>query len=360
GGRQRPGAGGRGEGWAEAGESAVRAGHGQGPQPQPAGPAAVRAGEVGGRQGVQLPADPALAEAPRDQGRHPPSEGPETRRRASSVRPGGVPPSGGGRAVRRVAEGVPGRGHPLRQARHQLQGDCTTGDDPTLPPQTDCGYRFTRQSLARPTKKTLRLEKARRGPKMFEAAEVRALVDGAEVKRAGEKVLVRPTPTLRAMILLGVNCGFGNADCGTLPLSALDLDGGWVNYHRPKTGITRRCPLWPETVASLREVLAARPGPKDPADAGLVFLTVRGGSWHKKIEDNTISKEMRKLLDALGINGLRGYYALRHTFETVGGEAKDQLAVDHIMGHSRNDMASVYRARISDERLKAVTDHVRA
>jgi hypothetical protein len=35
--------------------------------------------------------------------------------------------------------------------------------------------------------------------------------------------------------------------------------------------------------------------------------------------------------------------------------------VDFIMGHSPhvNDMASVYRQRITDDRLKAVTEHVR-
>ena len=70
------------------------------------------------------------------------------------------------------------------------------------------------------------------------------------------------------MILLGLNCGFGNSDCATLPRSALDLDGGWVNYHRPKTGIARRVPLWPETVEALHEALAKRPEPKNPADAG--------------------------------------------------------------------------------------------
>jgi hypothetical protein len=39
--------------------------------------------------------------------------------------------------------------------------------------------------------------------------------------------------------------------------------------------------------------------------------------------------------------------------------AKDQPAVDHIMGHESPHMSTVYRERISDERLKAVTDHVR-
>lgn len=32
---------------------------------------------------------------------------------------------------------------------------------------------------------------------------------------------------------------------------------------------------------------------------------------------------MRKHLNALGINGHRNFYVLRHTFETIGGEAKD-------------------------------------
>ncbi|MDY3553258.1 site-specific integrase [Gemmata sp. JC717] len=211
----------------------------------------------------------------------------------------------------------------------------------------------------RPTKKTIRLNRAKKGPQMFEPAELRALVNGSTVERNGKTIEVRPSAVLKAMILLGVNCGFGNADCGTLPRPALDLDGGFVNYHRPKTGITRRCPLWPETVAAIRATLAERPEPTDPADAELVFLTRFGGSWHKDSSDTPISNEMRKLLNALGIGGKRNFYALRHTFETIGGEAKDQVAVDHIMGHARDDMASQYRERISDERFRAVSDHVR-
>jgi integrase len=213
--------------------------------------------------------------------------------------------------------------------------------------------------FTRPTNKTLRLEKAKKGPKMFEADEIRKLVNGAAIKGKGNPGSVQPTAPMKAMILLGANCGFGNSDCGTLPRSALDLAGGWVNYHRPKTGITRRCPLWPETVEALKVVFAERREPKDQANADLVFITSIGLSWHKATGDNPVSKEMRKLLDTLGIDGSRNFYALRHTFETIGGETKDQVAVDHIMGHARDDMASAYRERISDERLKAVSDHVR-
>jgi integrase len=215
------------------------------------------------------------------------------------------------------------------------------------------------QGFKRPSKKTLRLERKKKGPRMFEAAEIRDMVGGALVVGENGPELVQPGVQLKAMILLGINCGFGNADCGTLPLAAVDLAGGWLNYHRPKTGIDRRCPLWPETVEALKQAIAKRPNPKDPADAGLVFVTKYGGCWAKETSDSTLSKEMRKLLDALGINGNRNFYALRHVFETIGGEAKDQIAVDSIMGHAREDMASVYRERISDERLKAVTDHVR-
>jgi integrase len=200
----------------------------------------------------------------------------------------------------------------------------------------------------RPSRKVLRKARAAKGPRLFEAADLRRMIDAAGVQ-------------LRAMILLGVNCGYGNADCGALPTAALDLDGGWATFPRPKTGVVRRAALWPETVEALRAALAKRPGPKDPANDGLVFITKYGKAWAKEKADNPVCKEMVKLLKSLGLHrpGL-GFYGLRHTFETVGGESRDQVAVDHVMGHARDDMASVYREKVSDERLKAVSDHVRA
>jgi len=201
-------------------------------------------------------------------------------------------------------------------------------------------------TFKRPSKMVLRKARLAKPPRIFEPDELRTIIQAAP-------------PQLRAMILLGVNCGFGNHDVGTLPKKALDLDGGWVDYARPKTAVERRCPLWPETIEALRVVIEYRREPKDRANAGLVFITKYGQPWSTGSTASPVSAEMGKLLRKLGIHrqGV-GFYALRHCFETYGGESRDQAAVDRCMGHSRDDMASVYRERISDDRLRAVTDHV--
>jgi integrase len=98
-----------------------------------------------------------------------------------------------------------------------------------------CAIRYG-QGFKRPSQKTLRLERARKGAKLFTSAEIRKLLTAASVP-------------VKEMILLGINCGMGNADCGVLPMSAVDLESGIIDFPRPKTGIPRRCPLWPETIA---------------------------------------------------------------------------------------------------------------
>jgi len=167
---------------------------------------------------------------------------------------------------------------------------------------------------------------------------------------------------LRAMLLLAINAGFGNADCGYLPQSAVDLEKGIIDFPRPKTGLPRRCVLWPETIQAIQDALASRPEPKKEEHAGLVFITRCGDSWYTGTTDGPLSRETSKLLHKLGINGRHrlGFYCIRHTFRTVADEAKDQPAADYIMGHEVAHMSAVYRETISDARLKAVTDHVHA
>ncbi|MHB1426093.1 MAG: tyrosine-type recombinase/integrase [Gemmataceae bacterium] len=202
--------------------------------------------------------------------------------------------------------------------------------------------------FCRPAKKVFRLHRAQQGAKLFAAEEIRRMIDAAGLP-------------LRAMLLLGINAGFGNSDCANLPLSAVALDSAIIDYPRPKTGIARRCPLWPETVTALKEVLAERRGINDAERDGLVFVTRWGNSWASDDSHGPLVTEMRKLLNRLGIRRRKGlgFYTLRHVFRTVADESLDQPATDFIMGHESGHMSSVYRETISDERLRAVAAHVR-
>jgi integrase len=145
-----------------------------------------------------------------------------------------------------------------------------------------------------------------------------------------------------------------------LPESALDLNGGWIDYPRPKTGIPRRCPLWPETITALKAAIAARPTPRQEGANGLVFLTVRGRPWLVRGIANPVSVAARNLMKRVGVHhdGI-GYYTLRHVFRTIADAAKDPVAIDLIMGHADPSMAATYRERIEDARLRAVAEHVR-
>jgi integrase len=165
---------------------------------------------------------------------------------------------------------------------------------------------------------------------------------------------------MKAMILLGANCGMGNSDVARMELKAIDLAEGWINYPRPKTGLARRCALWPETIAALRNWLAKRPVPAKKEHAELVFLTPTRDSWYRETSDNPVSRAMRELLDSLSISGNKNFYALRHTFETIGSGSLDQVAVDAVMGHVDGSMAGEYREELSDARLQAVARYVRS
>jgi integrase len=207
----------------------------------------------------------------------------------------------------------------------------------------------------RPAKKTLRLERALKPIKLLAAADVWKLLDKADVQ-------------VRAMILLGLNGGMGATDCSQLPRSALDRQAGWLDYPRPKTGVGRRFPLWQETTEALAAVPAVRPDAKDPEDNRLVFLTRLGQPWvrftgddkGKRTVKDSVTQAFKKLGDTAGVKLPSGFNMLRHLHRTLSDAVKDRPAVDVIMGHVDPTAASYYREIVGDERLTAVTDHVRA
>ena len=213
-----------------------------------------------------------------------------------------------------------------------------------------------------PSKKDLAAERfgleRRHSNRDFPADQLRKIIEAAPV-------------SLKAMILLGVNCGYGNTDCATLTKDYLDLDRGIVTFPRPKTIVERKAFLWQETVQVLRHAIAQRPRPVDPEDDKLVFITGAGLRWVRTVvdkddkgnivvkSDNSISRAFRELLQKLELRrrGL-SFYSLRHCCETHGGT--DQVAIDRVMGHESPGMGSNYRQSISDDRLRAVSQAIHA
>lgn len=176
-------------------------------------------------------------------------------------------------------------------------------------------------------------------------------------------------PQMRAMILLAINCGFGNTDCAELKKDHIDWRKGWVDYARPKTFIERRCKLWPETLAALKELVDnTNRTEKEPEYAALVFLTQKQGTpWIKERQspsgkwyrDDSIAKEFKKLQVKLKLlRAGRTFYGLRHTFATVAGDSCDQVAVNKAMGHVDETISAHYREGIADTRLEKIADFV--
>ena len=225
--------------------------------------------------------------------------------------------------------------------------------------------------FVKPSAAVLRKHRNKNGERMLEADQLRRLLDALEGKKVetgqkdkktgeAEKVTLEKHPVLRAMVLLGINCGFIAKDCADLPLTALDLDGGWIDFPRPKTGIDRRCPLWPETMAALQSAIEARPEPRQEAAEGLVFVTTRGRPYLSRGSANPVSVMAGRAMKEVGIHRERiGFATLRHVFRTVADGTRDFPACRYIMGHSDNTMDAVYRERIDDDRLRAVAEHVR-
>jgi integrase len=204
-------------------------------------------------------------------------------------------------------------------------------------------------AFKRPAMKTKRLHRARKGERLASREEIHKLLAAASIP-------------LRAMILLAINGGLGNNDVAQLRFEHLDLDGGWINFPRPKTGTDRRVPLWSETVAAIRLAIEKRREPRNESHRDLVFIRHNKRTpWCRQSGQKNcpVADEFGWLLAEVGIvrKGL-SFYALRHTFRTVGDEAKDQPAIDHVMGHVSSHISTVYREKIGDDRLRAVVDHV--
>lgn len=159
---------------------------------------------------------------------------------------------------------------------------------------------------------------------------------------------------MRAMIWLGLNCGFGCTDCAELKWSDLDLANARVNLPRRKTGISRNLPLWPETVEALEKI---------PSTGKLVFYTSRGNPYiqtllkysdngnGKYITLNTITTKFSRLIKRSGLEVPKGtgFYVLRRTAATIAARSGDPFAVQRLLGHADLQMATRYVQDVSKQ-----------
>jgi integrase len=204
----------------------------------------------------------------------------------------------------------------------------------------------------RPSKRIMRNHKNSRAKRFFEADEIKTLLDSA-------------SPQMRCMILLGINLAYGNSDIANLEMSKINLETGWATYPRGKTGIARRCALWPETQEALQQVIDNRPEPKSVDDTDIIFITKYGRRWVRSPGKDTapvdsVGLEFGKLLGELGMKKSgRAFYSLRHTHRTVSAGAGDPTAARIVMGHVSDSIDDVYVERVEDSRLQAISEHVR-
>jgi integrase len=181
---------------------------------------------------------------------------------------------------------------------------------------------------------------------IFTSKDIRQLLDLADGQ-------------MKAMIWLGLNCGFGCTDCAELKWSDLDLANGRVKLARNKTGISRDLPLWPETIEALEKV---------PKKGKLIFYTARGNSFvHTVVKtdsegkpkystQNTITTKFSRLIKKAGLkvpNGT-GFYTLRRTAATIAARSGDPFAVQRLLGHVDLQMATRYVQDVSKQTDKVI------
>jgi integrase len=166
---------------------------------------------------------------------------------------------------------------------------------------------------------------------------------------------------LKAMILLGLNCGFGCTDCSELKWKNIDFENSRIKFARTKTAVDRNLPLWQETIQALKDI---------PKSDKFVFVTKYGNKYvrvtpktnsdgtTKLLNYNEVSKQFSKLLKKAGIKTEKGvgFYTLRRTAATLAARSGDPFAVQRLLGHSDLKMATVYVQDVSEQTDRVINN----
>lgn len=176
-----------------------------------------------------------------------------------------------------------------------------------------------------------------------------------------QQLLCRANKKLKAMILLGLNCGFGCTDCSELKWENINFLDKRIQFARTKTGVNRNLPLWQETIDTLNQL---------PRTSEYVFLTKKNNKYVRVVRiekpdgtarllnHNAISKEFSELIKITGIQTEKGvgFYTLRRTAATLAARSGDPFAVQRLLGHADLKMASVYVQDVSEQTDRVINN----
>jgi len=174
------------------------------------------------------------------------------------------------------------------------------------------------------------------------------------------ELLCNTDSQMYAMILLGLNCGFGPKDIRDLTWD--HFDGDRVTLPRSKTGVSQTFMLWQETTQALHNVKRARAEKVANAvrrgnhrsDNGHVFVTRFWRPWSK----DAVAEQFRKLCKKAGVP-CYGFYRLRHCAST----AMSLVATPHVhrkfMRHTQLQQQVTY-THTPDAEVDAAIEQARA
>ena len=202
----------------------------------------------------------------------------------------------------------------------------------------------------RPKKNAVREHRYRKGEKLLSQQEILTLADESSVN-------------IRAMVFMGINCGFLPSDANDMRIGEVDFKQGTLSDLRTKSKAIRFATLWPETIAALELALTRRAAPVDSDDQDRFFINPVDRKRYipaKETEGNLISKRITATLQRIKchVPG-KSFSWLRHTFRTTANAVGDDVAARLIMGHTDDRIDDHYIHTIPIERVRKITDHVR-
>ncbi|WP_419580560.1 tyrosine-type recombinase/integrase [Stieleria magnilauensis] len=189
-----------------------------------------------------------------------------------------------------------------------------------------------------------KVEVTKRPVEVYEDAEIAEILGAASG---------RP----RLYILLGLNCGFTQADIADLRHSEVDLSTGVITRKRSKTDNMESVPevartLWPETL-SLLKANASEDGDRVLLNAqGKPLVEVREAGGEVKRTD-AVAKAMSRLRDSMDRAKPIGFKRFRSTAASKLGEHGEYRAyAQHFLGHAPSNVADSHYVRPSQQQFE--------